>query len=202
MTSVCAIEIVVFDMGGVLVELGPMHDVFGGKWGDVAEFWSRWLASSAVRDLDTGTISPDVFCARLIAEFELPFTQEEMVERLRGWPKGLFDGAADLVRSLEGAVETAVLSNTSALHWETQVDHEVVQALFPRRYLSYQLGMVKPDARIFEYVIRDLGMDPASILFLDDNQVNVDGALTAGMNAQRCNGVAEAEAALRLHGVI
>ena len=69
MTSVCAIKIVVFDMGGVLVELGPMHDVFGGKWGDVAEFWSRWLASSAVRDLDTGTSPPDGFGARLISEF-------------------------------------------------------------------------------------------------------------------------------------
>ena len=201
MTQRGNIGAVVFDMGGVLVELGPMHDVFGGKWGDVAEFWPRWLASSTVRDLDTGTISPDAFCARLIDEFDLPFTQTEMIERLRGWPRGLFDGAADLVRSLDGVVETAVLSNTSSLHWETQVDHQEVQALFPRRYLSYQLGMVKPDAEIFEHVIHDLGFDAVSILFLDDNQINVDGALAAGMKAQRCVGVPDASVALRSHGV-
>ncbi len=198
----CEIEVVVFDMGGVLVELGPLAEALGDGWQDDAEFWERWLTSPLVRDLDAGRISPHEFCTRLVSDLGLPISDTEMLERLRTWPSGLFPGAADLVRSLDGVVERAILSNTSALHWESQVDHEKIQALFPRRYLSYELGMTKPDAEIFEHVVEDLGVAPGAVLFLDDNQMNVNAARAVGMQAQRCVGVAEVEAALHLHGVV
>lgn len=202
MTSVCEIEAVVFDMGGVLVELGPLAEALGDGWQDDAEFWERWLASPLVRDLDAGRISPQEFCAHLVSDLGLAISDTAMLERLRAWPNGLFPGAAELVGSLHGVVQTAILSNTSALHWESQVDHEKIQALFPRRYLSYELGMTKPDAEIFEYVVEDLGVVPGAVLFLDDNQINVDSARAVGMRAQRCVGVPDAATALRTHGVI
>ncbi|MCL1599623.1 MAG: HAD family phosphatase [Actinomycetia bacterium] len=198
----CEIETVVFDMGGVLVELGPFAEVLGDGWQDDAEFWERWLASPLVRDLDAGRIAPLEFCTRLVSDLGLPVAGSDMLERLRQWPKGLLSGAEEMIRSLDGVVQTAILSNTSALHWETQIDSEKIQALFPCRYLSYELGMTKPDAEIFEHVVEDLGVEPGAVLFLDDNQVNVDAACAVGMQAQRCVGVPDATAALATHGVI
>ena len=80
--------------------------------------------------------------------------------------------------------------------------HEIVQGLFDRDYLSYVLDMVKPDADIYDHVIADLGLPASEILFIDDNQINVDGALARGMQAALAKGPGEARSALTRLGVL
>lgn len=192
------IQAVVFDMGGVLVELGPLTEILGpDPTMDDDTFWSKWLASPSVRDFEMGRCSPAEFGDRLVAELGIDGGGDALLARFAAWPKGLLPGAGALVSSL-GAhdVEVAVLSNTNALHWETQPDAADVQALFDRRYLSYELGLAKPDATIFQHVVDDLGFEPDSILFLDDNQINVDGARAVGMRAELAKGVDAARDAL------
>ena len=105
-----------------------------------------------------------------------------------------------MVESLD--VTTAILSNTNGLHWETQRDHERIRSLFDRTYLSYQMGLAKPDRAIFEHVIGDLGVDPGQIVFCDDNAVNVEAARQLGIDAVLTVGVAAASAALRDRGLL
>lgn len=174
---------VVFDMGGVLVELGPLSEILGDDPLGQDEFWSRWLRSPAVRDFERGRCSPEQFGERIVAELGLSFDGPEMIRRFAQWPKGLFDGAKALVASLPADIEIGVLSNTNALHWNGQKQHAEVQALFTRTYLSYLLDMVKPDAEVFEHIIADLGCEPGEIVYFDDNQLNVDAATNAGLVA-------------------
>jgi len=47
---------------------------------------------------------------------------------------------------------------------------------FADRFVSFELGLMKPDLDIFQHVTRVLGVDARRILFLDDNQLNVDSA--------------------------
>ncbi len=190
-------------MGGVLVELGPLTEILGpNPTLDDDTFWAKWLASPSVRDFEMGRCSPEEFGDRLVAELELDGAGGELLARFAAWPKGLMPGAAELVASLGShEVEVAVLSNTNALHWETQPDASDVQALFDRRYLSYELGLAKPDAAIFQHVVYDLGFEPSTILFLDDNQINVDGARAVGMQSELTKGVDAARSALAAVGL-
>jgi putative hydrolase of the HAD superfamily len=202
-TAAVEIRAVVFDMGGVLVELGPLTDILGPEPSLTDdEFWARWLASPAVRNFEMGRSGLDEFGRRLVDELGIDATADEMVARFAAWPKGLFAGAAELVRALDGRATTAVLSNTNPLHWETQVDAAVMQGLFDRRFLSFELGLAKPDAAMFERVVDDLAIEPAAVLFLDDNQVNIDGATAVGLTAQRVRGVAEARMALARYDLL
>lgn len=50
-------------------------------------------------------------------------------------------------------------------------------------FLSFELGMNKPDVRIYEAVLAKLGATPGECVFLDDNQDNVEGAEAAGLIA-------------------
>ena len=196
---------IVFDMGGVLVELGPLTEILGEDSLPVADFWSRWLASPTVREFEMGGCNTSDFGDRLVAELSLSFSGAELVERFAAWPKGLFDGAAamlDELRQADDPATIAVLSNTNGLHWEDQVDSDVIRGLFDRLYLSYELGLAKPDSDIFEHVIADLGMPPEQIVFLDDNQPNVDTARSLGIDAHLTRGVAEARAALVAVGAL
>jgi FMN phosphatase YigB (HAD superfamily) len=60
---------------------------------------------------------------------------------------------------------------------------------------------VKPDREIYDYVLAELGCPASKVLFLDDNQINVDGARIAGLHAERARGTNEARAALARHGL-
>lgn len=195
------ITAVLFDMGGVVVELGPLDELLGADI-PADEFWPRWLASPAVRSFERGHCSVDVFAAGLRDELDLDLTPDEVVERFRRFPRGLFPGAAEMVSRVRRTVTTGVLSNTNALHWDTQADADRIAGLFDRRYLSYELGLVKPDAEIFERVLADLEMAAPNVLFLDDNRVNVDAARAVGLVAHVTQGVAAASAALRRHDLL
>lgn len=50
-------------------------------------------------------------------------------------------------------------------------------------FLSYRLGLLKPDIRIFERVLSELGACPQEVAFVDDKQKNVDTAASLGIKA-------------------
>lgn len=198
-----AITSVVFDMGGVFVELGAISEVIGDEDLTVDQFWSTWLKSPMVRKFERGQCSPDEFGSGIVTEFGLRMSGEEFISRFAKWPKGLFGGALELLRSVKAAgFEISVLSNTNEMHWTTQKDHETIGSMFDHEFTSYGIGMVKPDREIFEYVIEALGREPSEILFLDDNQPNVDGAIATGMQSRLTRGVEEVRLALIAEGVL
>ena len=195
------ISAVLFDMGGVLVELGPLDEFLGAPISS-EEFWPRWLASPSVRSFERGQCSAAEFGRGLAEEFSLDLSPETVIDRFRLFPRGLFPGAVDLVGEVGRRFPTGVLSNTNRLHWEEQTDAAEITGLFDHHFLSYELGLVKPDAAIFDRVATDLDRQPGEILFIDDNQINVDGARAAGFHAELARGVAEARNVLLTAGVL
>jgi len=130
------------------------------------EFWNRWLTSPAVRSLERGSADVDAFADGLAAEFSLEMDRSEVIARFTAVPRGLFPGAVEVARSVPDHIRTGMLSNTNVVHWENQPDNEIVRGLFEHNYVSYQIGLMKPDREIFDYVIADLGCAPSSILFM------------------------------------
>ncbi len=61
---------------------------------------------------------------------------------------------------------------------------------------------MKPDREIYDRAVGLLGVAPGRIVFLDDNRINVDGAVAAGLVARQARGIAEARAALVDLGVL
>jgi glucose-1-phosphatase len=196
-------DVVLFDLGGVLVRLGGVEE-----WGaliaerDEARLWSTWLACPWVRRFERGQCTPVEFGRGMVDQYALPMEPDEFLKRFTAWPKGLFEGAAELVRALAPGVRRACLSNTNSLHWGQQLDSTTLAALFDHTFLSHQMGLVKPDAEVYLHVVEALGCAPERILFLDDNQPNVDAARACGLRAERAVGPAAARAVLGAHGLL
>ena len=89
------------------------------------------------------------------------------------------------------------LSNTNALHWDHHFARWPLLDGFDYRFLSFELGLLKPDRELFDRVAELLPYPAERILFLDDNTLNVDGATAAGFTAVHVRGVAEAEGRAR-----
>ena len=94
------------------------------------------------------------------------------------------------------------LSNTNALHWDHNFARWPILDAFDFRFLSFELGFVKPDRDLFDRVAQLLPTPPNRVLFLDDNALNVDGATAAGFAAVKVRGVDEARDALVAAGVL
>jgi putative hydrolase of the HAD superfamily len=198
-----AIQVVLFDLGGVIVELGgvgAMRELAGLE--DDDELWRRWLGCQWVRSFERGECTADEFAAGVVEDWALTVEPAAFLASFEVWPLGLFPGAEALVRRVRRTVPTGALSNTNALHWDAHFSQWPIVDAFDHFFLSYELGLLKPDRDVFDRVAELLAVEPGRILFLDDNQLNVDGATDAGFNGMRVRGVTEAERALVAAGVL
>jgi putative hydrolase of the HAD superfamily len=192
-----AIDVVLFDLGGVLIDFGgvaPMKQLADIESDD--ELWRRWLTCRWVRSFERGECSPEAFATGVVSDWGLPVEAHEFLAAFESWPGGPLAGAEALVESVRAAVPVGCLSNTNILHWESQFRRWPILDGFDFRFLSFEIGVVKPDRELFDRVARMLPAPPDRVLFLDDNAINVDGARAAGFVARRVQGVEEARAVL------
>ncbi|MEN8183567.1 MAG: HAD family phosphatase [Myxococcota bacterium] len=198
-----AIRVVLFDLGGVVVELGGVGEL-GALVGESREeeIWRRWLSCPWVRRFERGHCTTDEFARGMVESWELPLQPGEFLEAFRRWPRGLLPGAESLLASLAGSVHRACFSNTNALHIDHQHDAFRLRALFDEHFYSNRIGLVKPDAEAYEHVVAALGCAPEEILFLDDNQINVEGARAVGLDAHQVRGVEASRALLTERGIL
>jgi len=197
------VALVLFDLGGVLIDVGgvaPMRDLAGVDSDEA--LWQRWLTSPWVRSFERGQCTAHEFAAGMVQEWNLDLTPAEYLVAFSSWMSGPVAGAAELVAHVQRSVAVGCLSNMNHLHWETIATESPIFEHLDHRFLSFEIGLVKPDAEIFEFVARNLDVARESILFLDDNQVNVRAAQEAGFTAQRVQGLGEARHALRAVGLV
>jgi FMN phosphatase YigB (HAD superfamily) len=198
------IRVVLFDIGGVLVEPSGVATMLGWMRNNVSaeQLWRMWLTSSCVRAFETGRMSPEEFADDVIAEFGLPVPRDAFLEEMTRWSVTLFPGAIELVEQIPPRYVRATLRNTNVIQWKYLMRNEGLTRAFPHHFASHLLGKIKPDAEAFQHVTDALRCEPNEVMFLDDNDINVVAAESIGMQAVRVKGIAEAKRALVACGVL
>ena len=149
-----------------------------------------WLSSQSVRDYETSRIGLDEFCRRLAAEFELDgFTAEQLAK----WRLPMPPRVERVLRRLAETHSLALLSNTNAVHWNSVNRQSDVFDGFSQVFLSYEIGLHKPELEIFEHVLGALGVAAEQVVFFDDSEPNVLAARTLGIDAHHVDGFADVE---------
>jgi glucose-1-phosphatase len=199
------IAFVLFDLGGVLIRVGgvgPMRELSGIQSDE--ELWTRWLACPWVRRLEAGQCDGYEFAAGVVGDWGLAVTPDEFLSGFLAWQGGPYPGADELVQQVKagGGVGLGCLSNTNAVQWGAHFEGTPLLDAFEFRFLSFELGMVKPDPEIFEAVAAQLPVPAGRVLFLDDNTVNVEAATAGGFRSARVQGPDEARRALVEAGVL
>ena len=80
--------------------------------------------------------------------------------------------------------KTAILSKLCVLD-KIYLEKNINLSRFDNLFFSCDLGMEKPDVKVFEYVSRETGIEGKNILFIDDSIKNIDAARELGWNV--CN---------------
>jgi FMN phosphatase YigB (HAD superfamily) len=199
-----SIRVVLFDVGGVLVELSGVPMLLGlmNNRMSTDELLAMWLKSPAVRSFERGHATPEMFAEQLIKEIGLPISDRQFIADFTRWPTGLFAGALELVRRVPAPYVRATLCNTNVLHWPRLMDEMMLADAFDHHFASHLMGKLKPDEDAFQHVMDTLDCEASAILFLDDNRLNVEAARSLGIRAVQVKGVEGAERALIEAGVL
>lgn len=188
----------IFDAGGVLVELGPPP--IRSEWLPPGQsfntIWSEWISMQAARDFESGLTSPENFAQAMIDSLDLNTSIQSFLAQFTAWPKGVYPGTIEWLTEIKAHYNLALLSNTNELHWRRMKDEMGLGEIMQDYFLSHKLGLVKPDASIFNAVLDHLQIAATDAVFFDDNPLNVDAASALGIEALLVNGPEELRSAV------
>ena len=88
----------------------------------------------------------------------------------------------------ERGLALAVLSDTIEPHARAIREAGLLEP-FEHAFLSYEVGLRKPNLAIYRFVLEKLGLSPEQVGFTDDNVSNVEGAQSLGIRSVRFEGV-------------
>jgi putative hydrolase of the HAD superfamily len=140
-------------------ELNPVHALERGQLA-VPDF-ERKLASILVRH-DGTPVPAEGLIERMFAHFEHQPAMSALVRR---------------AKSL--GIRTALLSNS----WGNTYPRDTWDGMFDDVVISGEVGLRKPEPEIFLLAARRLDLKPEQCVFIDDLELNVDGARAVGMTA-------------------
>ena len=186
------IKSIIFDLGGVIINLDPQltFDAFkiAGAEGFESEF-IEFNRSEIFDEFEKGQLSPAAFRTALTQQLGLNIS-EKAFDNI--WNKLLLDipnERINLIRKLSKKYQIYLLSNTNAIHMQhinnmlqEQFGWDNFNAIFHKAYLSYEMGLIKPDPAIFETIINNHQLSANETLFIDDSAVHTASAQKLGIN--------------------
>jgi 2-haloacid dehalogenase len=179
--------IVVFDLGGVLIDWNPRHlyrKLFAGDEPGMEHFLANVCTAEWNLQQDAGRPFAEA-CALLKSE------HPDYSERINAWfarfdemMAGPIEGTVDILSELRARdVPIYALSNWSAETFPFARKRFEFLQWFRGVFLSADVRLVKPDPRIFQSFCKTFALKPEEIIYIDDLQRNVEAAAKIGMHA-------------------
>ena len=186
------IKNIVFDLGGVLVDLDFKSAINGlqkAGFANVKEQLQTFDREGIFQKFELGEITADEFRAAIRKNAIVTLTDTE-IDNL--WNLMLLEiprEKLELILDLRGKYMVYLLSNTNSIHWDYVCKHAFnyrgfrVNDYFEETFLSYEMHLAKPDKAIFEKMMHEANLLPEETLFIDDSEANCKAAEAIGIHA-------------------
>jgi HAD superfamily hydrolase (TIGR01509 family) len=183
-------DAIIFDLGGVLIRLDYALTIRAFEQLGITDFdvlYNQAAQTDLFDRYETGKISSMQFINALLAYLPEGTSANQAVH---AWNAMILDVPKERIRWLERLRQSHrlfLLSNTNDLHmpivrraW-SKVSPKPLETFFDTVYLSYTLGMRKPDVATFQVVCEQNKLKPDKAIFIDDSIQHVEGARKAGL---------------------
>jgi len=187
------IKAIVFDIGGVLINLDMDGCIraFRSNLGfdRITELLDPCHQKGVYGDMEAGLVSADEFRAEVLRDSR-PGSQPEDVDRsMLALLAGMAPDTVETLKALKERYPLYLLSNNNPIAMghilrmfrDYGIDPETT---FREQFISCEMKMLKPSARIYEAVVARIGLPADEILFVDDSETNVEAARKAGLQAR------------------
>ncbi|MBL7890626.1 MAG: HAD family phosphatase [Bacteroidia bacterium] len=183
---------IIFDLGGVILNIDYDLSVQAfRKLGldNFQEHFSQAQQKHLFDQYEKGLITSDEFRAELLKHFDETVSVADIDNAWNALLLDLPKERLDVLLSAKSNYRTFLLSNTNEIHinefnryLKREFDLNSLKSFFEKAYLSYEIGMRKPDKEIFQFVLDQNGLLPEETLFIDDSKQHIDSAQKLGIN--------------------
>lgn len=182
---------IIFDFGGVICDLLPERcRTEFQKLGCSADIFPKQYSQfeGIFQQLDRGTISTAQFYDAVRCQGGIPNATDKQIRE--AWTSLLVpiqQERFEMLNRLRRYFNLYILSNANDIHWQfldkerMSYQGEHITGWFKQIFLSYKLNLEKPEPKIFQTVIEQAGIKAEESLFLDDSQLNLEGAAGLGI---------------------
>lgn len=190
------IKNIIFDFGGVLINLDYQRTIsaFDQLGFDMNRHFNRMAQSALFDRLETGKLDEPGFYQELRKLCENSCSDEELNAAWNAMILDLPMNRYAMLQQLNKRYRIFLLSNTNIIHAryflhyiDGLMGRENWHNTFEKVYYSHELGLRKPDAEIYKWVLDDAGLNAHETIFLDDNAANVLAAESLGIRTVLVN---------------
>ena len=176
---------VIFDLGGVLVQLDwdRVCGEFSALSGRENEFVRREVINGPIgRSTMIGQLGPCEFHRSLCDRLGVDLGYADFVDT---WNSLLSanESIVPLVEQLQAGHQLVLASNTDLIHFTHAMENFGVLRLFDRHFLSYEMGLLNPDVAFFQHLLQALAIPAGDCVFIDDRADNIAAAASVGIVA-------------------
>ncbi|TAM43816.1 HAD family phosphatase [bacterium] len=180
------IKVILCDLGNVLVDFDhrrAAQRISGFCAKSPLEIYNLFFDSQVTAVFEEGKIPPREFYSKVKEMLDLKLSYDSFVPI---WNDIFFLSARNrkvysLLNKLKADYQTAMLSNINILHYEYLKKSFPVFDVFHKLFLSYELGLAKPDKLIYQKVISSLGVSAEEIFYCDDRPDLIASASSLGI---------------------
>ena len=181
---------VIFDLGGVLLDIDYQRSIDAFKKMGIVNFedmFSQFKADELFEKLETGSITETDFhsaiknrTTAIVSDNEIDAAWNALILQFR-------TESLAYLESLSAYYKLYLLSNTNIIHLQyfkqlftEQTGKPMLDAYFTKAWYSNEIGLRKPGAEIFEFVLQDENLKTEETLFIDDTWINIETAQKMG----------------------
>jgi putative hydrolase of the HAD superfamily len=184
------IKNIIFDLGGVLLNINPLLSLLElEKLSGISqgELILKLASEQIFEKFDTGRLNPAQFRSDLCKILNHNASDSE-IDRI--WNKLILDippQRVKLLQELKNNYKVFMLSNTNSIHFEhytrefLEIYGFTLVDLFEQVFVSHEIGIHKPDAGIYTYVLEHANLDARETVFFDDSLANIEAAERLGI---------------------
>lgn len=185
------IKNLLIDFGGVLINLDRPRCIENFKklgLQNVDELLNVYHQQGLFMQQEKGLITSAEFRDGIRSMGGKPLTDRQIDDAWNSFLVDIPTYKLDLLLKLREKYVVYLLSNTNEIHWKWSCKNAFpyrgfrVEDYFEKRYLSFEMKMVKPDIEIFETVLADANIDPKETFFIDDSEANCLTAQKLGIS--------------------
>jgi riboflavin kinase/FMN adenylyltransferase len=189
MVRLQGIKNIIFDFGGVLVDLKPQAclDAFVALGlPQVSEYLTPYGHQGPFGKVENGDITIHQFCDEIRTIFKVDLTDKQIEDAWMAFLVHTPENKMQMVHELAKKYRVFLLSNTNPIHIQKLNEFEEagypIRECFEKCYLSYEIHSSKPSKEIFEYVLKDAGIKAEETLLVDDGPANCRTAAEMGFH--------------------
>lgn len=186
------IKALIFDMGGVLVDLDieDCKKAFKEYIGyyEIDNIIDPCHQKGIYGELEEGVLSAEEF-RRIVLADSRPGAAEEDIDRAM-WHilTGIEPYKVDMLKKLAGSYELYLLSNNNpvCLPRAKEIFENAgipLESIFRKCFYSFEMKALKPSEKFYKAVVDEIGIPAGQMVFIDDSRKNVEGAIAAGLPA-------------------